>query len=125
MLDAAGAIAQLDRFLAARGSGDIVLTREDDDGNVIAIATCRARIDRTKADDAPAGIKPSGFNLIISPTSLLAAGWPDGDPANIVPVENAGDKVALDGSGRRQTVVWVDAKQIGGRVVRIDMRISG
>ncbi|WLB43022.1 hypothetical protein QIH93_20970 [Bradyrhizobium ottawaense] len=121
----ADAVEQLDRFLAAWGTGDVVLTREDDNGNIIASATCRARVDRTKADDAPAGIKPSGFNLILSPTPLLAQGWPDGDPTNIVPLENEGDKVSVDGDGRRQTVVWVDAKKIAGTVVRIDLRISG
>lgn len=124
MMSAAAAIAQLDRFLAAYGR-DVVLTREDDDNNVVATVTCRARIDRTKADDAPAGIKPSGFTLILSPTQIVAAGWPDGDPANIVPVENSGDKIALDGEEARRTVVWVDAKKIGNQVVRIDMRISG
>ncbi|BAR61796.1 hypothetical protein ACFLEY_21665 [Bradyrhizobium sp. YCK136] len=124
MMSAAASIAQLDRFLAAYGE-DIVLTREDDDNNIIATVTCRARPDRTKADDAPSGIKRSGFNLILSPTPLLAAGWPDGDPANIVPRENEGDKIALDGSERRQTVVWVDAKKINNQVVRIDLRISG
>jgi hypothetical protein len=117
------AINLLDEFLAEQE--DIVLMRVDDEGAVVASVTCRARVDRTKADDAPAGIKPSGFTLIISPTQLLAAGWPDGDPANIVPVENEGDKVALDGREERRTVVWVDAKKIGNQVVRIDMRISG
>ncbi|WP_441268683.1 hypothetical protein AB7G19_29995 [Bradyrhizobium sp. 215_C5_N1_1] len=124
MMSAAAAIAQLDRFLAAYGQ-DVVLTREDDDNSVVATVTCRARVDRTKSDDAAAGIKPSGFTLILSPTSLLAGGWPDGDPANIVPRENEGDKVALDGEEARRTVVWVDAKKIGNQVVRIDMRISG
>ncbi|EJN11851.1 hypothetical protein PMI42_04866 [Bradyrhizobium sp. YR681] len=119
------AIAMLDRMLLTQEGEDIVLTREDDDNNVIASVTCRARVDRTKADDAPAGIARSGFTLILSPTPLLAAGWPDGDPANIVPVENEGDKVALDSSDRRQTVVWVDAPKIGNRVVRINLRISG
>lgn len=124
MMSAAVAIAQLDRFLAARGE-DVELLRVDDDNAVVARATCRARVDRTKSDDAPSGIKPSGFTLVISPTQLLAAGWPDGDPDNIVPVENEGDKVALDGSERHQTVVWVDAKKIDNQVVRIDLRISG
>ncbi|MBW7967577.1 hypothetical protein [Bradyrhizobium sp. BR 10261] len=124
MMTASASIAQLNRFLAAYGE-DVVLARLDDDGVVVAQVTCRARVDRTKADDLPAGIKPSGFNLILSPTQILAAGWPDGDPSHVAPEENAGDKIALDGSARYQTVVWVDAKKINNQIVRIDVRISG
>lgn len=119
------AIAMLDRMLVTEKGEDVVLIRVDDDNAVVAQVTCRAKVDRTKADDAPAGIKPAGFNLILSPTQLLAAGWPDGDPANIAPIENAGDKIALDGGEQRRTVVWVDAKKIAGQIVRIDLRISG
>ncbi len=117
-------IDQLDRFLADYGE-DVELLRLDDDGVVMKSITLRAKVDRAKADDAPAGIKPSGFNLILSPTQLLAQGWPDGNPANVVPVENEGDKIALDGSTRRQTIVWADAKKANNRLVRVDLRISG
>lgn len=118
------AIAILDRMLSTQGE-DVVLLRVDDDNGVVAQVACRARVDRTKSDNAPAGVAPAGFSLILSPTQLRDGGWPDGDPANIVPVENAGDKVALDGRDERRTVVWVDAKKINNQIVRIDMRISG
>lgn len=117
-------IAALDRALAAAGD-DVVLMRVDDDNNILAQVTCRARIDRTSSDEPPAGIARSGFDLVISPTPLLASGWPDGDPAHIVPLENAGDKVAIDGEDQRRTVVKADPKRIDGQVVRINLRVSG
>ena len=119
------AIMSLDRALA-ESSEDIVLMRVDDDNSILAQVTCRARVDRTSSDEQPAGIARSGFDLVISPTPLLAGGWPDGDPANIVPLENAGDRVAfVDTPDQRRTVVKADPKRIGSQVVRINLRISG
>lgn len=120
---AAEAIEQLDAFLAEEGE-DVVLLRETDDGSVAAQVTCRARVDRATVNQVAAGIKPSDFNLIISPTPLLAAGWPDGNPVNITPIENGPDKVALRGHPRR-TVAWADDKRIDNQVVRINLRVTG
>jgi hypothetical protein len=99
--------------------------RVDDDNNIVAQVTCRVRIDRAGADSPPAGIRPSDVDLVISPTPLLAAGWPDGDPSHIVPLENAGDKIVLDGGDARRAVIKADPKRIDGQVVRINLRISG
>jgi hypothetical protein len=116
-------IAQLDRFLA-EGGEDIVLLREDDDGGVPLRVDCRARVDRASTAQVAAGIAASDYNLILSPTQILAAGWPDGNPAHCVPEENGRDKVILRGQPQR-TIVLADAKAIANQVVRINLRVSG
>lgn len=116
-------IAQLDRFLA-EGGEDVSLVRVDDDGAVLKQATVRARVDRLDGSEAPAGIKPASFSLIVSPTPLLKAGWPDGNAANITPQENGPDKVAFRGMPFR-TVIWANGKRFDNRIVRIELKVSG
>jgi hypothetical protein len=115
-------IAQLDRFLAEQGE-DVLLLREVDDAPAIQV-TCRARVDRATTAQVAAGIAASDFNLILSPTQILAARWPDGNPANCVPEENGRDKVVFRGQPQR-TVVFADPKYFNNQVVRINLRVSG
>lgn len=122
------AISSLDRFLAERG--EIITLRlvtGDAPNEVNVDVDCVAGVDAVNSDQIAAGIKVSDLNIIISPTQINAAGWP-GLPASSrdarIPVINGPYKVVARGEPER-TVVFVDAKILGGQLVRINMRVSG
>ncbi len=117
----AKAIDMLDRQLAKHGE-DIVLRRVVDGGANIDVI-CRARVDTLDNEKISAALRGSDVHLIISPTQIIKAGWPDGNPAHRVPVENGDDKIILAGDPPR-TIAYVDPQSINGDVVRINLRIT-
>jgi len=117
----AQAISMLDRQLAKHGE-DIVLSRQVEGGASIDV-TCRARPDTLDNEKISAGLRGSDVHLIISPTQIIRAGWPDGNPAHRIPVANGDDKVIMVGEPPR-TIAFVDPQTINGVVVRINLRIT-
>ncbi len=113
------AIAMLDRML--RNGENVTLSRPVE-GSASIDVTCRARPDTQDNDKVSAALRGSDVHLIISPTQIIKAGWPDGNPANILPVAYR-DTVTLAGDPPR-TIAFVDPQTINGVVVRINLRIT-
>lgn len=124
-------VASLDSALAGYGE-DIVLRRIVGTGVHVANidVMCRARVDAMKTEQLAAGINSTDLNVIISPTQINEAQWPGGTfpvlpPFNVdqrIPRASV-DKMIVRNSIRN--ITFVDAKVIGGELVRIDLRVSG
>lgn len=121
-------VAQLDAFLADQGE-DVILRRETD-GAPIDVA-CKARVDALSTAQVAAGITATELNVVLSPTPITAAGWPGTStpaaPFNVdqrIPVMGGADKILMRGAAPR-TITFVDAKIIGGKLVRINLRVTG
>lgn len=111
------AIAALDRHLAQHGQ-DVTLQRlATDDAGVQTIANqaiCRAVVG---GGDAPQGLaampgEAPNTTLILSPSDLLAAGWP-GLPAK-------DDRVLIEGDAKN--VETVNGRLIDNQLVRIELQ---
>jgi hypothetical protein len=126
-------ISALDRGLAVAGE-DVILHRTvGEDTNVVIVdVTCRARVDAVDNKAGSAGLQVSEYNLIMSPTQIINAQWPGGGfpqvpPFNVdqgIPRANSTDQVLLRGEQPR-IITMVDAKIIGGELVRVNLRVSG
>ncbi len=114
------ALSMLDRFLAMNGE-DVTLSRPVD-GSASIDVVCRARPDTQDNEKLSAALRGSDVHLIISPTQIIRAGWPDGNPANMVPVAYR-DTITFAGDPPR-TIAFVDPQTIGGTVVRINLRVT-
>lgn len=126
----AAAIAALDRQLAAHGE-DIVITRIVKRGgvNVTESVTCRAFVRSVSADEIAGKITAEDLKVIISPTQILAAGWP-GTDENIIAGNNvdqrlpkSSDKVVVQ--GRPREIRAPKPKLLKGIWVRSDLVVSG
>jgi hypothetical protein len=117
-----GERAALDEALAAAGE-DVILRRRTAVGDAVTDidVTCRARIDTVDADEIAGTISISDLKLIISPTPIIAAGWPNVGAVN---VPRTNDFVVARGKLRQIKVV--DAKIIGDEgLCRINLVVAG
>ncbi len=120
------AIAMLDRQLAKHGE-DVVITRIVKRGgvNVTESVTCRAFVKLVSADEIVGKITADDLKIIISPTQILAAGWP-GTDENIIAGNNvdqripkSSDKVLVQ--GRPREIRAPKPKLLNGVWVRSDL----
>lgn len=124
------AIAALDRQLARHGE-DIVISRVVKRGgvNVTVSVTCRAFVRAVSADEIAGKITVDDMKVIISPTQIIAAGWPGADE-NIVAgnavdqrIPKSSDKVLVQ--GRPREIKAPKPKLLNGEWVRSDMVVAG
>lgn len=123
-------IAALDRQLARHGE-DIVISRVVKRGgvNVTVSLTCRAFVQAVSADEIAGKITVDDLKVIISPTQIIAAGWPGADE-NIVAgnavdqrIPKSSDKVLVQ--GRPREIKAPKPKLLDGVWVRSDMVVAG
>lgn len=116
---AAHAIAVLDRQLARKGS-DAVLRRYSGSGEAATAVdvTVRASARRYQPQEVAGGVIEGRTMLVISPTQILAEGWPDpqGWPA-------PGDWIVWQ--GREQRIAAAPRIEMDGTAVRIDLEVEG
>lgn len=112
-------IDALDRALARVGE-DVVLRRVTSGSNVDV--TCRARVRSPAVQEIAAGYQQDDSLVILSPTQILAAGWP-GDGSMIRGGGPNGDQVKIAGRFRR--VELADNIKVGGVWVRSNLRVVG
>jgi hypothetical protein len=124
-------IAALDNALAGYGE-DVILRRVVGTGSAVANidVTCRARVDAMKTGQLEAGINSTDLNIIMSPTQINNAQWPGGTVPLLPPfdVDQRIPRASVDKMVVRKSIrniTFVDAKIIGGELVRIDLRVSG
>jgi len=120
-------IADLDEELARDGQ-DIKLQRLTGTQQIPFEAHCRAFVSPITAEQLIAGITQDSSNVILSPTQIIAAGWPGPNssktPTTVdrrVPTPN--DKVVIAGKVRQISAsmpIYVD-----GELVRINLRVLG
>lgn len=108
------AIAQLDRQLAR--NGQTVTLRRGSAETPEATATVKAFVRGYKAEELVGDIDQTDSKVILSPTGLVAQGWPGG-----VPVK--GDWITIDGEVR--TVEAVGTVKLIDVVVRIELQVLG
>lgn len=122
-------IDDLDASLAEDGE-DIVLRRLISGVQKSVTVRAHVRSYRLSATDLVAGISNLPFIVVISPSQILAEGWPQGAPAPAAPpfdvdpaIPVKGDTVVIKGQVR--TVKSVDPRAVDGEVVRIQMMVEG
>ena len=114
----AQAIAQLDRKLAGIGE-DIVLIRGQ--GPTAARVTCRAKVSGFQNDELVGDLAQQDSLVIMSPTQIVAAGWPGAGLGVSTPIK--GDRLRIQGFAK--IVIGAAAVQLAGRTVRIEIRVRG
>jgi hypothetical protein len=117
----AGERASLDAALLAAGE-DIILRRRTMVGDVVTDTdvVCRARVDTVNSNEIAGTIAVSDLKVIISPTELLAANWPDGTGS---PPRTTDFIVAR---GKLRQIKVVDPKIIGDEgLCRINLIAAG
>lgn len=90
--------------------------------------TLPASIRSPTAEELVAGFLQTDSVVILSPTSILAAQWPGGQPPGQIHPElpkggTGGDKVFVLGTPRQ--VEAVNPVEVGGVVARIELRVKG
>jgi hypothetical protein len=117
-------ISQIDDQLLKHGE-DIVLRRRVS-GGPDAEVTCRALVRGIKAELIVGTITQLDLNVIISPTQILAADWPGGDPSS-GPVDprlpRVSDIVVI--KGRERQVKMSDPIFLHGVWVRCNLVVAG
>jgi hypothetical protein len=113
-------IAALDEALATVGE-DIVLRRVNgEDPNTTNVdVTCRAVVRTFEPEELVGGIAQTVSRVIISPTEINAVGWPESGPN----IPRRLDQVII--AGRIKDIEAVDPIYVGGRLVRIELRVLG
>lgn len=111
---AAECIADLDAGLAENGE-DIVLIRGSRQ------VTCRARVTGYDPAELVGDITQQDSRVILSPTEIAADGWPGANNGPATPQKNDRAKV----QGFNKVVQAGTAIQVGGRTVRIELRVRG
>ncbi len=113
------AISALDRHLAAGGQ-DAVLRRWTGSGSARAPidVPVRVRAQDYRVEELVGGIEQGDTRVILSPSQILAAGWPgpQGWPRN-------GDAIVID--GRERSIISAPPQVVNGVVVRFDMVVRG
>ncbi|MBB3591723.1 hypothetical protein FHX08_002067 [Rhizobium sp. BK529] len=119
------AIAQLDDQLLKHGE-DILLSRRVS-GGPDAEVTCRALVRGIRAEQIVGTITQLDLNVIISPTQILTAGWPSGDPPAPGAVDPRLPRVAdfLVIKGRERQVKMSDPIYLHGQWVRCNLVVAG
>lgn len=102
------AIAALDRQIALHGQ-DVVLRRGATDYPM------RGWVRGYRPDELAGGIQQGDSDVVLSPTGLAAAGFPDRP--------KRGDKLLT--TGRLRNVEYADPVQIGGKTVRHNLQVRG
>jgi hypothetical protein len=121
----ASAIATLDRHLQLKGE-DVLLRRTV--GANTADVTCRAKVSGYSPQEivSGTGLMQGDSQVILSPTQIIAAGWPGGAANQVVGdsrIPKTGDFVII--SGRRRTVKAVVPVYMANVLVRIVMTVGG
>lgn len=122
-------IASLDAHLRARGT-DVTLRRvtgsapstTNHDVNV------RAAVRSYTAEELVGDVKQTDSHVIISPTQILAAGWPGtGEVASATVADPSLprrlDKLVI--AGRVRAIEAVDPIYVNNELVRVEMRVLG
>jgi hypothetical protein len=115
MAEADSCIADLDEVLAGE---DIVVFQRfttDTEGvrSVTNTATCWAKVNSAAPQELqPMGGEAPNTHIIISPTGLIAAGWPG--------LPGKDDRVLIGGVANNIEIVT--PKSVGGQVVRIELQ---
>jgi hypothetical protein len=125
--DAEQLVADLDEELARDGQ-DIRLQRLTGTQQIPFEVTCRAFVRPVSAEQLIAGITQDSSNVVLSPTQIVAAGWPGPNssktPTTVdrrVPTNN--DKVVIAGKVRQINAVM--PVYADGELVRINLRVLG
>jgi hypothetical protein len=121
MLSPQQIIADLDRSLLESGE-DVILRR----GTNTDVG-CRARVRGVDAQRVVGTIQQTDLSVVISPTEILAAGWPGGDP----PVVGATDpripriNDSMMVKGKLRQVRLSDPIYVAGVWVRCNLVVVG
>lgn len=118
----------LDRFLETDGEDCILRRVYGQAGNTApSDVTVRAKVMAYSEVELVGGIAQTDSKVILSPSQIAEAQWPGGElPRSSVPdptLPRRNDKLIVD--GRVRNVEFVNPADIGGTLVRIEMRISG
>jgi len=124
-------IAALDNALAADGE-DFTLRRVVGvlPNTVNIDVKCKAWITAITAEQIAAGIPETELNVVFSPTQINEAQWPGGTVPALPPynVDQRVPRVDVDKAvvqNRLRTVSFVNAVNVTGALVRINMRVKG
>ncbi|ARM12129.1 MULTISPECIES: hypothetical protein [Rhizobium] len=124
MLSPEQIIADLDAALLDSGE-DVILRRKTNSSNVDV--NCRARVRGVNAQKVVGTITQNDLSVVMSPTEILAAGWPGGDPpapgAPDPRLPRANDFMVV--KGRERQVKLSDPIYVGGQWVRCNLVVSG
>lgn len=124
MLSPEQIIADLDAALRDSGE-DVILRRKSNAGN--ADVDCRARVRGVNAQRVVGTITQNDLSVVISPTEILAAGWPGGSPPAPGAVDprlpRANDFMVVKGKERQ--VKFSDPIYVGGKWVRCNLIVAG
>lgn len=115
----------LDADLIEVGS-DMVLRRTVGATNQIHIDVAVRGVARSPHSEELVGaMTQSDSFVIISPTQIIAAQWPGGQPANVVhpDIPRKGDKIIIAGLPRNVEIV--NPFFVGDELVRIEIRTLG
>ena len=123
-------VASLDEALAYAGE-DIILRRIVGTGNatVVVDVTVRASVRAFRPDELVGTIVQSDSQVIISPTQIIAAQWPGGQPVSGAihqadpRVPKIGDKAIIQ--GRIRNITFVKPILVAGELVRIELTVAG
>jgi len=124
-------IGALDGALAADGEEFILRRVVGTLPNVVNIdVTCKGWITAVTTEQVAAGIPETELNVIFSPTQINDAQWPGGTVPALPPlsVDQRVPRINVDKAivqGRVRTVSFVNAINVAGELVRINMRVKG
>ncbi|WP_296585732.1 hypothetical protein [Xanthobacter sp.] len=116
----AQAISALDRHLAAAGQ-DAVLRRWTGTGSARTPidVPVRIRAQDYRVEELVGGIEQGDTRVVLSPTQIVAAGWP-GPPQGW---PRPGDAIVI--AGRERSIIAAPPQVMDDVVVRIDMVVRG
>jgi hypothetical protein len=123
------AIDMLDRSLARDGE-DIVLRRVygTAPAQTSKDVSVRALVRAFSAEEIASGIAQTDSKVILSPTEITTAGWPQGEApsatVSIPSLPRANDKCVIAGRVRN-VLAPVRPFFIGSSLVRIELRVAG
>ncbi|OWV67937.1 hypothetical protein ATY76_13505 [Rhizobium sp. R339] len=124
MLSPERIIADLDAALLASGE-DVILRRKSNSGN--ADVGCRARVRGVNAQKVVGTVTQNDLSVVMSPTEILADGWPGGSPPAPGAVDprlpRANDFMVV--KGRERQVKFSDPIYVAGQWVRCNLIVAG
>lgn len=123
-------VADLDAALAEDGE-DIEIWRLIGTQQIPIKVKCRAFVRGYSAEELVGGISQTDSRVVISPTEIIASGWPGPQVASPVQpnanqdhrVPRKGDKAVI--AGRTRNIEIAHPIYIDGQLVRINMRVLG
>ncbi|MBB4574392.1 hypothetical protein [Rhizobium lentis] len=124
MLSPERIIADLDAALLASGE-DVILRRKSNSGN--ADVGCRARVRGVNAQKVVGTVTQNDLSVVMSPTEILAGGWPGGAPPAPGAVDprlpRTNDFMVV--KGRERQVKFSDPIYVAGQWVRCNLIVAG